>query len=113
MSIRAKMALLLCLGATAIFTAAEAARSLQPDRSAQLPQEIYAHFAARAETAEFFLRGRDGYVAVFRRARDRQPLDTTGIELDSLRRADRAMVEEGIPVSNRRELLELLEDLGS
>ncbi len=113
MSIRAKMALLLCLAATAIFTAAEAVRSLQPDRSALLPGEIYARFAVRSEAAEYFLRDRDGFVAVYRRARDRKPLRITAIELSGLRKADRAMVEEGIPVANRRELLQLLEDLGS
>ena len=43
----------------------------------------------------------------------RAPLSVTGIELQCLRGADRAMVEAGIPVTDRRELLLLLEDLGS
>lgn len=37
----------------------------------------------------------------------------TRIELKCLRAADRAMVEAGIPVLSRQELLQLLEDLGS
>ena len=37
----------------------------------------------------------------------------TGIELSCLRNADRAMVQAGIPVLSRQELLLLLEDLGS
>ena len=59
------------------------------------------------------LRGDAGYVAVYEKAKDREPVSVTGIELKCLREADRAMLEAGIPVINRRELLLLLEDLGS
>ena len=52
-------------------------------------------------------------MAVFERARDREPVSVTGIELKNLREADRAMIEAGIPVISRHELLQLLEDLGS
>ncbi|MBO5555831.1 MAG: hypothetical protein J5927_01470, partial [Oscillospiraceae bacterium] len=78
-----------------------------------VPEELYTRFAARAEGAEFYLRGSDGYVAVFRGARARQPERVTGIELGGLRTVDRALVEKGIPVLDRKELLLLLEDLGS
>ena len=41
------------------------------------------------------------------------PLQVTDIDLDSLRAADRALIEIGVPVSDREELVALLEDLGS
>lgn len=113
MKLKMRIALLLCLAAAAMYTGAEALRGLQPERDSLLPQEIYSRFAARAETAEYFLKSSGDYVAVFQRPRDRQPLSVTGIELAQLRGADRAMVEAGIPVGDRRELLLLLEDLGS
>lgn len=52
-------------------------------------------------------------MAVFETERARKPLRVTEIELCCLRAADRAMVEAGIPVLSRQELLTLLEDLGS
>ncbi len=52
-------------------------------------------------------------MAVYETRRSRAPLRVTGIELKSLRAADRAMVKAGIPVLSRQELLSLLEDLGS
>lgn len=113
MGMRLRMALLMCLAAAAVFTGAEAYRSLRPGTASLVPEELYARFAARTEEAEFYLRGSDGYVAVFRGARARQPESVTGIELGGLRTVDRAMVEKGIPVLDRKELLLLLEDLGS
>ena len=113
MSLRAKAALLLCLTAGALYSGAEAFRSVQPPVNAQLPKEIYERYAVRAEAAEYVLRGSGNYVAVFERSGSRDPLSVTGIELRCLRKADRAMVEAGIPVISRRELLLLLEDLAS
>ena len=113
MSLRAKAALLLCLTAAAVFSAAEAFRSIQPPANARLPKEIYERFAVRAEAAEYVLKDSGRYVAVFDKAKSREPLSVTGIELRCLREADRAMIEAGIPVISRRELLLLLEDLGS
>ena len=113
MKLRAKAALLMCLTAAAVFSAAEAWRSVQPPADARLPKEIYERFAVRAEAAEFVLKNDGRYVAVYERARAREPLSVTGIELKCLRAADRAMVEAGIPVLSRQELLTLLEDLGS
>ena len=69
--------------------------------------------AERAEGAVCYLRESGGYVAVFETGRSREPLRVTRIELKCLRAADRAMVEAGIPVLSRQELLQLLEDLGS
>lgn len=113
MKIRAKAALLMCLMAGALYSAAEAFRSVQPPANAQLPKEIYERFAVRADAAEFMLKGSGRYVAVYEKAGNREPVSVTGIELRCLREADRAMIEAGIPVISRRELLLLLEDLGS
>ena len=113
MRLKLRIALLLCLAAAAMYTGAEALRSLRPEQEDLLPKEIYSRFAARAESAEYFLKNSGDYVAVYERPRDRQPLSVTAIELDQLRQADRAMVEAGIPVGDRQELLLLLEDLGS
>jgi hypothetical protein len=108
-----KIALLLCLMGAALFTAAEALRSLRSTPGESFPQELYAPFARHAETAAYFLRAEDGYVGVFPSSRGREPLRVTRIELRGLRRVDRAMIEAGLPVRSRQELLQLLEDLGS
>ena len=105
MTLRAKAALLLGLLAAALWSGAEAVRSLAPEKNAHLPQDIYQSYARRAEAAEYVLRGDAGYVAVYEKAKDREPVTVTGIELKCLREADRAMLEAGIPVINRRELL--------
>ena len=78
-----------------------------------LPEEIYAHLADSAQEAEFFLRPCGKYVGVYSGKRTKQPLSVTAIELSALRTADRALVEKGIPVTDRQALLFLLEDLGS
>ena len=111
--LRARAALLLVLTGGALYSAAEAFRSIQPPVNAMLPKEIYERYAVRAESAEFLLKQSGKYVAVFEREHPREPSEVTDIELRCLREADRAMVEAGIPVISRRELLLLLEDLGS
>lgn len=110
---RIKAALLLVLLAAALYSAAEAFRSVQPPVSALLPKEIYERYAIRAGAEEFTLRQAGRYIGVYERDHTREPLAVTDIELRCLRAADRAMVEVGIPVISRRELLLLLEDLGS
>ena len=52
-------------------------------------------------------------MGVYSGKRTKQPLSVTAIELAALRTADRALVEKGIPVTDRQSLLYLLEDLGS
>ena len=59
------------------------------------------------------MRAHDGYVAVYTGKRASELSDVTQIEVDGLRTADKAMLEKGIPVVSRTELLTLLEDLGS
>ncbi len=53
-----------------------------------------------------------GSVAVFDGG-DGTPRSVTDITLSSLRAADRALIERGVPVASEEELLALLEDLGS
>ena len=113
MGLRLRIALLMCAVAAAIYTGTEAYRTLQPPEKNIIPQEIYALYAARADTAQFILKNSEGYVAVYEKERDRKPMAVTNIELSCLRNVDRAMVEQGIPVADRWELLQLLEDLGS
>ena len=113
MRLKLKISLLLLLLSAAILTAAGAARSLRPPWLRSLPVEVYESLNRKAGRAEFFLGGSKGYVAVFQGRKDTQPLSTTAIELQSLRLADRAMLEKGIPVSDDTALLQLLEDLGS
>ena len=113
MKLKLRMVLLLGLISLACYSAAGAARSLQPPLQRLLPEAIYEDLSRSAPRARFYLGGREGYVAVFQGKRDRVPLSLTGIELQSLRLADRAMLEKGIPVSDEEALLQLLEDLGS
>ena len=53
-----------------------------------------------------------GCVAVFA-AGESSPMTTTGIDVRSLREADRALLLSGLPCADRDEVLTLLEDLGS
>ena len=113
MGLKLRVGLLLLLVSAAIFTAARAAESLQPAWQRWIPEEVYENLSRKAGQAEYFLRGKEGYVAVFEGRKDTQPLSITAIELNGLRLADRAMIEKGIPVSDSTALLQLLEDLGS
>lgn len=108
-----RLGLLIFLAVGAIFAGAEAYRSLRPVVSDTVPQEVYARFEANAGDAEYYLGSCEGYVAVYRERRDKAPMTVTTIEVSELRLADRAMIEKGIPVLDREELLYLLEDLGS
>lgn len=113
MGLKLRIVLLMCLTAAAVYMGGEAYRSLQPVSRSQIPQEVYARYLAGADMARFYLRGSEGYVAIYEKERDKTPLAVTDIELQCLRSADRAMIESGIPVLDRQELLQLLEDLGS
>ena len=112
MGLRTRIALLLCLAAAAVYTGGEALKRLEPAKT-ELPEEIYSAYAANEKQAEYFLKNRGGYVAVYTGKRASELSDVTQIEVDGLRTADKAMLEKGIPVVSRTELLTLLEDLGS
>lgn len=113
MKLKFRAGLLAALSAAAVYTGARACRSLRPAVRDALPAEIYARYSSREESAEYFLKNCDGFVAVYRSTKGRAPESVTAIEIAGLRAADRAMLERGIPVSDRQELLALLEDFGS
>ena len=112
MGIKLRAALLSCRVVAAGYTGVKAYRSIVP-ATEEVPEELYASFAGREDSAAFFLRPCDGFVAVYDGRREKTPVTVTDIELANLRGADRALVQKGIPVEDRRELLRLLEDLGS
>ena len=112
MKLRLRAALLIFLAMAAAKSGLAAYRSIQPTGSV-LPADIYEKYSMRQNEAVYCLKICDGYVAVYDAKRVRSPLSMTGIESADLRKADRAMLEKGIPVDSDTELLELLEDLGS
>ena len=61
----------------------------------------------------YMLRESGGHVAVYGRENPATPITVTDIELSSLRRRDREMIEAGLPAQSPEELARLLEDLGS
>lgn len=113
MNIKLKAIVLGVLAAAAVATGSAAFKTLRPVEKSNLPTEIYARYKAGEDSAKFFLRSDGEYVAVYQDKKGKKPLLVTGIELSCLRDADKAMVEAGIPAKDRRELLMLLEDLGS
>lgn len=110
MSLRVKLYVMCLMIIAAAFTIFAAAATLVPQNTA-LPEEIYGGFLDRAENAQFFIRSSNDVIAVYAEGREKKPIALTKIPLSVLRSADRAMVEKGIPVSDRGELLLLLEDL--
>ena len=97
----------------ALFTSSAAIRSIRNARFRALPEEIYSELLTRAGEAEFYIKSSGKYVAVFADRACRELIELTPIETAMLRKADRAMLLQGIPVKNKTELLQLLEDLGS
>ncbi len=110
MGLKIRIALMTCLVAAAAFAASEAYKSIIPAQTV-IPEEVYAQFRAREDEAQFFLRPCDGYV--YDGQREKVPVTVTEIEIGSLRSTDKALIQKGIPVTDQRELLSLLEDLGS
>ena len=64
------------------------------------------------DSAAYLLKEQGGYVAVFS-AQPRRLLELTPIPVQSLRKADRRLLQEGITARSRTELLRLLEDLSA
>lgn len=112
MGIRLKAAVLAAAAAGAVLSAAGAMRSIHRG-IAPVPAEIAEKFRFGRDDAMYYVRGHRGYVAVFSERRGGKPEKVTDIELAGLRQADMGLLEKGIPVDSRGELLELLEDLGS
>lgn len=113
MALKTRGFLLLCLMGAALWAGLAAFRSIRPADSSALPAEIYRSLSTEADRAEYLLRQRSGYVAVYPNERGAKPEHVTAIALSTLRAADRAMLELGIPAADRPSMLQLLEDLGS
>lgn len=106
-----RLALLGVMISLALVSALGAAATIR-GRGDQIPAEVWAPYQAKSGRAQYLLREEDGFVAVYRSGENR-PERLTDIETPLLRRADRAMLARGIPAEDLREVLTLLEDLGS
>ena len=104
--------LLLVVTAALAFSSAWGAMRTIRKADERIPAEVYARYQAKSGRARYLLREEDGFVAVYRSGENR-PERLTDIETLLLRRADRAMLEKGIPAEDLGEVLSLLEDLGS
>lgn len=113
MRMKIRAGLLLLLTAAAAYTSAAAFKTLRPKTRDELPMQIYAAISSDPDTAEYFLKSRDGCIAIYSDAKYKSVPEMTRIETAELRSADRAMLDKGIPVADRRELLGLLEDFSS
>ena len=74
--------------------------------------ELKVEWPTTMEDAQFVLREYDGCVAVFA-AGESEPMTMTDIPVRTLRQSDRELLGAGLPVTDRDEVLTLLEDLGS
>lgn len=113
MRTRIRVFFLLCLMTAAAYTALAAYHSIRSPWESALPSELYRSLSGEAEQASFVLRAQAGRIAVYPNRRGASPERVTAIELSTLRAADRAMLQHGIPAADRQSLLQLLEDLGS
>lgn len=103
----AKLAVTAALCVCAVIAAARCAESFRNVRQEAAPVSV------DGARAEFVVRDWKGYVSVFRPDDRREPLQITGIETGSLRSSDQALLEGGLTVGSREQLLMLLEDLGT
>lgn len=110
---QSRVVLLLTLLLTAVLAAFGAFRSIRPYRPELLSSETARSLARDTQTAQYLLRGHEGYIAVFPNRRGAAATQTTHIALNSLRSYDQALLQYGLPAADRRSLLLLLEDLGS
>lgn len=112
MSIKYRICACALLALTAVlcasFTIADL-RDTEPAAS-QTPTAVPSRSAE--STTDYILLARDGCVAVIDPEVGESAV-VTDIELSTLREKDRQMIEAGLKVSTRDELLLLLEDLGS
>ena len=110
--LKRKLTLLSLLTLSAIMCSAATVQSFLLREAAQKSfpavEEKYTSF----ETAAYILKEQDGYVAVFS-SKDSRLLQMTEIPVNSLRRADRTLLETGIAADSHETLLTLLEDFNS
>ena len=101
------------LAVAAVWSAAAAIGGITgPADAAAEPEAGTIVWPGSVDDAEFILREYDGCVAVFA-AGESSPMTMTDIQVKSLREADRALRNAGLPCETRDEVLTLLEDLGS
>ena len=101
----------LLAGTAAVCAWAAVGEQARPRESEQA-EFSYVPSCSLAE-AEYVLREYEGCVAVFSSVGDTSPMTLTDIEVGTLREADRQILNTGLAVADREELLTLLEDLGS
>lgn len=90
------------LAALAILCAVMCARSFHRPEAAPVSYD--------GLSAQFVLRDYQGYVSVFAPKETREPVQITAIRTDSLRRADQRLLQCGLTVGSREQLILLLED---
>lgn len=104
---KTKLTVVTALSLCSVFCAGAAVSSVRGDVT---PAQVVSYDGAQAE---YIVRDYEGYVGVFDADRDRTPLQVTAIEVSALRQTDRDLLQGGISVGDREQLLLLLEDLGS
>ena len=110
MRLRYRIGACILLLATAALCASYTVADLRGTQRREVTQETPAPVTAATE--RFTLCARSGGVAVLDPALGETAV-VTDIELATLREADRKLIEAGLPVASREQLLALLEDLGS
>ena len=110
MKYRIRGAALTALGILAVYLGVWAVNDV---RRPQNKPDYYMEAAAIPDGTEYILRDFEGRIGIFAPGSMKKPRDLTEIETKQLRESDRKMLQQGIPVSSRDELLGLLEDLGS
>jgi hypothetical protein len=111
MELRAKAAAVSFLALAALCLGACALRGIAAEGGAQ--PDYYVGAAAEPAGAQYVLRDCGGYIGVYAAGKPAEPEQITDIEVSRLRDTDRKLLYSGIPVSDRGELLALLEDFGS
>lgn len=109
MRLRYRIGACILLLATAALCASYTVADLRGTQRREVTQETPAPVTA---TEHFTLCARNGCVAVLDPALGETAV-VTDIELATLRETDRKLIEAGLPVESREQLLVLLEDLGS
>ena len=79
---------------------------------AEADDYLVEHMADIADHPGYLVKEIEGYIGVYYKGIG-HPVFISNIPMGSLRSRDREDVEKGIAVETRRELIELLEDLGS
>ena len=112
MSIKYRICACALLALTALFCASYTIADLRilQDDTPPIPSAAVKH--AETGSVRFALYAQNGCVAVLDPALGERAV-VTDIELVTLRETDRQLIEAGLQVDSREELLSLLEDLGS